>query len=98
MLVQPVEKFFADKIDSAKIDNDEKIPEVFRRECADVDDSVQDVLQGLKDLGLFGLQIPAENEGLGLSNTGYARIVEVGAARLLQINVARPSRRTHRLR
>jgi acyl-CoA dehydrogenase family protein 9 len=33
-------------------------------------------LDGLKELGLFGLQIPEELGGLGLSNTGYARIVE----------------------
>lgn len=32
--------------------------------------------QGLKDLGLFGLQIPQEYGGLGLSNIKYARVLE----------------------
>ena len=29
-----------------------------------------------QSLGLFGLQIPVELNGLGLSNTAYARVVE----------------------
>jgi len=33
-------------------------------------------MKGLKDLGLFGLQIPTELGGLGLSNTAYARVIE----------------------
>ncbi len=32
-------------------------------------------IQGLKDLGLFGLIIPEEHGGLGLSNAGYARVL-----------------------
>src|SRR5208282_6891406 len=32
-------------------------------------------IQGLRDLGLFGLIIPEEHGGLGLSNAGYARIL-----------------------
>lgn len=35
-----------------------------------------DFIRGLKELGLFGLIIPEEFEGLGLSNRGYARVVE----------------------
>jgi len=31
----------------------------------------------MKELGLFGLQVPTELGGVGLSNTGYARLVEV---------------------
>lgn len=33
-------------------------------------------MNGLKELGLFGLQIPSEYGGLNLSNTAYARVVE----------------------
>ena len=33
-------------------------------------------MDGLRELGLFGLQIPTELGGLGLSNTAYARVVE----------------------
>jgi alkylation response protein AidB-like acyl-CoA dehydrogenase len=32
-------------------------------------------IQGLRDLGLFGLIIPEEHGGLGLSNAGYARVL-----------------------
>src|ERR1700723_262335 len=32
-------------------------------------------IQGLRDLGLFGLIIPEEHGGLGFSNAGYARVL-----------------------
>ncbi len=35
----------------------------------------EEFIQGLRDLGLFGLIIPEEHGGLGLSNAGYARIL-----------------------
>jgi acyl-CoA dehydrogenase family protein 9 len=34
-----------------------------------------DFIQGLRELGLFGLIIPEEHGGIGLSNAGYARIL-----------------------
>ncbi|XP_043934017.1 complex I assembly factor ACAD9, mitochondrial isoform X2 [Protopterus annectens] len=34
-------------------------------------------MKGLKELGLFGMQIPEEFGGLGLSNTMYARLGEI---------------------
>ncbi|XP_069500064.1 complex I assembly factor ACAD9, mitochondrial isoform X2 [Ambystoma mexicanum] len=61
--VGPVEKFFAEEVDSKKIDIDAKIP--------------PETLNGLKNLGLFGMQIPEEYGGLGLSNTMYARLGEI---------------------
>ncbi|KAI9915234.1 hypothetical protein PsorP6_008306 [Peronosclerospora sorghi] len=61
MLVEPVTKFFS-SVDSRAIDETKEIP--------------QQVLDDMKALGLFGLQIPEELEGLGLSNTGYARVCE----------------------
>lgn len=45
-MVKPVEKFFADKVKSNEIDRTSKIPD--------------DVMLGLKSLGLFGLQIPTD--------------------------------------
>uniref|UniRef100_A0A8C5QPV0 Acyl-CoA dehydrogenase family member 9 n=1 Tax=Leptobrachium leishanense TaxID=445787 RepID=A0A8C5QPV0_9ANUR len=62
-LVAPVEKFFEEEVDSKKIDENAKIP--------------QETLEGLKNLGLFGIQIPEEYGGLGLSNTMYARLGEI---------------------
>uniref|UniRef100_A0A8C6TRF7 Acyl-CoA dehydrogenase family, member 9 n=1 Tax=Neogobius melanostomus TaxID=47308 RepID=A0A8C6TRF7_9GOBI len=52
-------------VDSAKIDREAKIP--------------PETLSGLKELGLFGMQIPEEYGGLGLSNTVYARLAEITA-------------------
>uniref|UniRef100_A0A8C3SYT9 Complex I assembly factor ACAD9, mitochondrial n=1 Tax=Chelydra serpentina TaxID=8475 RepID=A0A8C3SYT9_CHESE len=61
--VGPVEKFFSEEVDSKRIDQDAKIP--------------PETLKGLKSLGLFGMQIPEEYGGLGLSNTMYARLGEI---------------------
>ena len=61
MLVDPVAKFFR-SVDSRAIDETKTIP--------------PEVLHGMKELGLFGLQIPEDLHGLGLSNTGYARVCE----------------------
>ncbi|RLN21500.1 hypothetical protein BBI17_004145 [Phytophthora kernoviae] len=61
MLVEPVTKFFG-AVDSRKIDETKEIP--------------PQVMNDMKELGLFGLQIPENLDGLGLSNTGYARVCE----------------------
>uniref|UniRef100_A0A8C2J5D8 Acyl-CoA dehydrogenase family, member 9 n=1 Tax=Cyprinus carpio TaxID=7962 RepID=A0A8C2J5D8_CYPCA len=50
-------------VDSVKIDHEAVIP--------------PETLNGLKELGLFGIQIPEEYGGLGLSNTMYARLGEI---------------------
>eukprot|EP01135_Chromosphaera_perkinsii_P002790 Nk52_evm158s226 gene=Nk52_evmTU158s226 len=62
MLVDPVQRFFETEVDSQLIDRDAAIPD--------------EVMNGLKEMGLFGLQIPTEYGGLGLSNTAYSRVVE----------------------
>jgi acyl-CoA dehydrogenase family protein 9 len=62
IMVDSVRKFCAANVDAAKIDRDQTIP--------------PEVLQGLKDLGLFGTLIPEEYGGIGLSVTGYARIMQ----------------------
>ncbi|XP_041726405.1 complex I assembly factor ACAD9, mitochondrial isoform X2 [Coregonus clupeaformis] len=61
--VAPVEKFFTEEVDSKRIDHEAKIP--------------PETLNGLKELGLFGIQVPEEYGGLGLSNTMYARLGEI---------------------
>ncbi|XP_059966826.1 complex I assembly factor ACAD9, mitochondrial [Mesoplodon densirostris] len=61
--VGPVEKFFTEEVDSQKIDREGKIP--------------NETLEKLKNLGLFGMQVPEEYGGLGLSNTMYARLGEI---------------------
>ncbi|KAB1264627.1 Acyl-CoA dehydrogenase family member 9; mitochondrial, partial [Camelus dromedarius] len=56
-------EYFLLTVDSRKIDQEGKIP--------------NETLEKLKSLGLFGLLVPEEYGGLGLSNTMYARLGEV---------------------
>ncbi|MBS1982569.1 MAG: acyl-CoA dehydrogenase family protein [Bdellovibrionales bacterium] len=62
MIIETVEKFAKDHIDTKKIDEAGTLS--------------PEIMQGLKDLGLFGMLIPQEYGGLGLSATAYARMVE----------------------
>jgi very long chain acyl-CoA dehydrogenase len=62
-LIDPVEKFMEEENDAAINDANEEIQE--------------HSMQGMKDMGAFGLQVPAELDGIGLNNTQYARVVEV---------------------
>ncbi|XP_056601461.1 very long-chain specific acyl-CoA dehydrogenase, mitochondrial-like [Triplophysa dalaica] len=62
-LVPPVSKFFNEVNDPMKNDALEKVED--------------HTMEGLKELGAFGLQVPIELGGLGLTNTQYARLVEV---------------------
>jgi acyl-CoA dehydrogenase family protein 9 len=65
LILDSVRRFFTAHVDSAKIDREQRIPE--------------DVLDGLKALGLYGLQVSTEHDGIGLSATAYARVLqEVG--------------------
>ncbi|HEX9940110.1 MAG TPA: acyl-CoA dehydrogenase family protein [Longimicrobium sp.] len=52
---------FMEDVDSDAIDRTGEIPE--------------EVVQGLRDLGAFGLKIPEEYGGIGLSQVGYGRTV-----------------------
>jgi very long chain acyl-CoA dehydrogenase len=63
MLVDPVSKFFEEVNDPAKNDAEEKVEEK--------------ALNGLWELGAFGLQVPQDLGGLGLTNTQYTRVVEI---------------------
>lgn len=63
MLVEPTHKFFQ------TVNNAEKNDELERVE--------EGTVQGLREMGAFGLQVPEEYHGLGLSNTQYARMVEI---------------------
>lgn len=59
-MVDAIDKFAKDNIDSPKFDKDSKIP--------------QEVLDGLAALGLCGLAVGEEHGGLGLDTTLYARV------------------------
>ena len=62
LILDSVRRFFAASVDAAKIDREHDIG--------------KEVLDGLKALGLFGLQIPTEYDGIGLSSTAYARVMQ----------------------
>ena len=62
MILDSVRKFLETNVDAAKIDREQVIP--------------QSVIDGMKELGLFGMIIPQEHGGIGLSSTSYARIVQ----------------------
>jgi acyl-CoA dehydrogenase family member 9 len=62
MMVDAIDQFLGPKqLDFKRWDREAKQPEEF--------------IQGLRDLGLFGLIIPEEHGGIGLSNAGYARVL-----------------------
>src|SRR5687767_12994061 len=56
-------KAFIDKVDSAEIDRTGEIPEA--------------LVQELRDMGAFGIKIPKEYGGLGLSQMSYIRAMEL---------------------
>jgi alkylation response protein AidB-like acyl-CoA dehydrogenase len=56
-----LERFMRERVDSDQIDREGKIP--------------ADVLQGLRELGAFGIKIPLEYGGLGLSQYSYTHAV-----------------------
>lgn len=63
LIIDPMEKFFEEINDPMK--NDEN---------ASIDEKT---MQAMWELGVFGLQVPQEYGGLGLTNTQYARCVEI---------------------
>jgi acyl-CoA dehydrogenase family protein 9 len=66
MMLESVRKYFNANVDSVKIDRAAEIP--------------KEVLEGVKQLGLFGGLIPTEFDGVGLSSTGWTRMMqEIGA-------------------
>ncbi|KAM4843193.1 very long-chain specific acyl-CoA dehydrogenase, mitochondrial [Thomomys bottae] len=72
-MVGPVSRFFEEVNDPAKNDSLEQVEET--------------TLQGLKELGAFGLQVPTELGGVGLSNTQYARLAEIVGTHDLGVGV-----------
>lgn len=61
-MLRTLQRFFAANVDSARIDREASVP--------------QPVLAQLAQLGVFGLVVPKDLGGLGLSNFAAARIVQ----------------------
>jgi acyl-CoA dehydrogenase family protein 9 len=62
VLLDAVRRFFELRVDSREIDRRQQIP--------------GEVIASLRELGWFGMAIPQAYGGLGLTNTGYARVVQ----------------------
>ncbi len=60
-ILATIDAWMLDNVDGDAIDKNEEIP--------------AHVLKGLADMGLFGIKIPTEYGGLGLSQTNYMRIL-----------------------
>jgi very long chain acyl-CoA dehydrogenase len=74
MFIDPVTKFFEEVNDAARNDREEGIP--------------AEIFEQLKEMGAFGLQVPTELGGVGLTNTQYARMVEIVGGYDLGIGIA----------
>ena len=61
-ILDATRRFCAEQVNAAAIDRNRRIPET--------------VLTGLRQMGAFGLVIGHEHGGGGLSNTGYARVIQ----------------------
>ena len=59
--MERLERFMREEVDSDKIDRDRKIP--------------PEVVQGLRDIGAFGIKIDEAYGGLGLSQTSYTHAI-----------------------
>lgn len=73
MFVDPTAKFFEEVNDPFKNDMLEKVD--------------PQSMEGLWELGAFGLQVPQELGGMGLNNTQYARLVEIVGAHDLGVGI-----------
>jgi alkylation response protein AidB-like acyl-CoA dehydrogenase len=58
-----MERFLKEKVDADRIDREGKIP--------------PEVVQGLRDMGAFGMKIPKEYGGLGFSQVEYCRAMQM---------------------
>src|ERR1044072_1027887 len=58
-----LERLLREQVDSDRIDREGEIPDA--------------VIQGLRDLGAFGIKIPREYGGLGLSQLSYMKAIEL---------------------
>ncbi|XP_043348425.1 very long-chain specific acyl-CoA dehydrogenase, mitochondrial-like isoform X2 [Dermochelys coriacea] len=73
-LVDPCTRFFKEVNDPAENEKLESIEKT--------------TLAGLKEMGAFGLQVPEELGGVGLTHTQYARIVEVVGVHDLGVGIS----------
>eukprot|EP00118_Oscarella_pearsei_P026047 m.309293 g.309293 ORF g.309293 m.309293 type:complete len:617 (+) comp45999_c0_seq1:41-1891(+) len=73
LLVDPLTKFYEQDNDAAKSDRDEKVSD--------------EVMGHVAKMGGFGMQIPSDLGGLGLSNSQYARLGEISGGYDLGLSI-----------
>ena len=71
--LEKLEKFLTETVDADEIELNQKIP--------------PEVMNGLKELGCFGIKIPTEYGGLGLSQTSYNKAVSLASSAESSIGV-----------
>src|SRR5690606_4662749 len=64
--VAKLDAFLRENVDADEIDRTGELP--------------QDVVEGLREMGAFGMKIPEEYGGLGLSQLGYVRAIQAVTA------------------
>jgi len=96
-IVEPEQVFpYPDSMDSEQRENLEMLVPIAERVMAEQNDPLlndqlesvpEETTQALRDLGAFGLQVPVELDGVGLTNTQYARLTEVVGANDLGVGI-----------
>jgi len=86
-LIEPTQVFpFPIALDEEQRENLEMLVPIAERVMGEQNDPLlndqmetvpEDTINALRDLGAFGLQVPVELDGVGLTNTQYARLTEV---------------------
>eukprot|EP00096_Caligus_rogercresseyi_P009665 TRINITY_DN3313_c0_g1_i1.p1 TRINITY_DN3313_c0_g1~~TRINITY_DN3313_c0_g1_i1.p1 ORF type:complete len:627 (+),score=235.08 TRINITY_DN3313_c0_g1_i1:72-1952(+) len=86
-MVQPVQAFpFPDPLTDEQKENLEMLVPITEKFVNEVNDPLlndkletvpEETVQGLRELGAFGLQVPEDLGGVGLCNTQYARLTEI---------------------
>merc|ERR1719290_900201 len=86
-LIEPTQVFpFPVALDEEQRENLEMLVPIAERVMTEQNDPLlndqletvpEDTINALRELGAFGLQVPVELDGVGLTNTQYARLTEV---------------------
>merc|ERR1719295_1749442 len=86
-LIEPTQVFpFPVALDEEQRENLEMLVSIAERVMTEQNDPLlndqmetvpEDTVNALRELGAFGLQVPVELDGVGLTNTQYARLTEV---------------------
>merc|ERR1719175_224134 len=96
-LIEPTQVFpFPVALDEEQRENLEMLVPIAERVMTEQNDPLlndqmetvpEDTVNALRELGAFGLQVPVELDGVGLTNTQYARLTEVVGGNDLDVGI-----------